>query len=248
MEFVVIFCILIFAGLIKGLVGFGEAIIGVSLISLILSPQEAVILMIIPVMVSNMSLVREVEPDTMENLVSNNRVLISSILGGTVLGMFFLGTVSSNLLSPIIGTIMVLYSVVKFRGLNLHLTYFHQIPGKVRSFLAFLLGSLGGFIFGSTSIGALIVIYFEYLELPRKKFLGILGFVFLLISIVRIGFSYYLGYYTESSILYLSAMASIPVFIGVNIGKYIGEENSNELHKELVLLLFLVIGLRLLLV
>ena len=245
MEYAVILSILIFAGLIKGFVGFGEAVIGVSLISLILSPREAVVLMIIPIMISNISLVREVEPSTVEVLVSNHRILVSSIFGGTVLGMFFLGMIPSNLLSLIIGIILVLYSVIKFEGLNLHPSYFSQLPNKIGSSLTFLLGSLGGFVFGSTSIGALIVIYLEYLELPRKKFIGILGFVFLLISAVRIGFSYYLGYYTGSNILYLSVLASIPVFIGVKIGEYIGKEKSNKMHERLVLLLFLVIGLRL---
>jgi uncharacterized membrane protein YfcA len=237
--------ILLFAGLVKGLVGFGEAVIGVGLISLILSPQEAVVLMILPIMVSNISLVREVGLDTVESLVSDHMVLVSSIFGGTVLGMFFLGMVPQNLLSTAIGFILIFYSVISFEQVNLRSEFFNEISDRFERSLTGLLGSLGGFIFGSTSMGALIVMYLEYLDLPREKFVGFLGFVFLLISAVRVGSSYLLGYYSGSNILYLSVLASVPVFVGVQVGEFIGKKESNKIHEKLVLLLFILIGLRL---
>lgn len=246
METVVLIAtVLLLAGLVKGLVGFGEAIIGVGLISLLLSPQEAVVLMIIPIMVSNISLVREIGLDTVESLLSDHLILVSAIFTGTVIGMFFLGKIPQSLLSAAIGIMLILYSALKFEGISLQPEFFSQIPGKFENSLTGLLGSLGGFIFGSTSIGALIVMYLEYLDLPREKFIGFLGFVFLLISAVRIGFSYFLGYYSGSNILYLSLLASLPVFIGVKLGEFIGRRESNRLHEKLVLLLFMIIGLRL---
>ncbi|MFQ3275682.1 MAG: putative membrane protein YfcA [Candidatus Nanohaloarchaea archaeon] len=237
--------ILLSAGLVKGLVGFGEAVIGVGLISLILSPREAVVLMIIPIMVSNISLVREIGLDTVKSLLDDHLVLISSVFGGTILGMFFLGKIPQNILSAVIGLILIIYSVLKFEGVALRPEYFQRIPDKFESGLTGLLGSVGGFIFGATSMGALIVMYLEYLDLPREKFVGFLGFVFLLISGFRVGSSYLLGYYSGSNILYLSLLASVPVFIGVQLGEFIGRKESNKAHKRLVLLLFLLIGLRL---
>lgn len=241
----IIAAILVLSGLVKGLVGFGEAVIGVGLLSIVLSPQEAVVLMIIPIMVSNVSLVRELGFETVKSLLDNYMVLVLSVFAGTLLGMFFLEVIPSGVLSVIIGVILISYSLIKFRDIGIQQLYYHRIPEGIKKLLTGLLGFSGGFIFGSTSIGALIVIYLEYLDLSREKFVGFLGFVFLLISAVRVGFSYTLGYYSGSDMLFMSLLASIPVFIGVKFGSLIGRKESNEMHEKLVLILFTVIGLRL---
>lgn len=239
--------VLLFAGLVKGLVGFGEAVIGVGMISLILSSQEAVVLMIIPIMAANISLVRKLRLDTLKSLLKDHLVLISSIFLGTVLGMFFLEKIPQNLLSVAIGFILIFYSVLKFEGLNLQSGFLNGVSDKFENLLTGLLGSLGGFVFGATSMGALIVIYLEYLELPREKFVGLLGFVFLLISGFRVVSSYFLGFYSGSSTLYLSMLATVPVLIGVKLGDFIGRKEQNKTHERLVLLFFLIIGTRLVL-
>lgn len=246
MDFaLVIVAILALSGFVKGLTGFGEAVIGVGLLSIVLSPQEAVVLMIIPIMFSNISLVRELGFETVKSLMDSYLILVSSVFAGTLVGMFFLEVVPSGVLSVIIGVILILYSLIKFRNVDIQQFYDSRFPEKIKKPLKGLMGFSGGFIFGSTSIGALIVIYLEYLDLSREKFVGFLGFVFLLISSVRVGFSYTLGYYSGSDMLFMSLLASIPVVIGVKAGSLIGRKRSNELHEKLVLILFALIGLRL---
>ena len=59
--FVLIGTILFVGGLVTGVTGFGYALISTTTLAVVLDPQTAVVLMIIPVIIANIDLVGELE-------------------------------------------------------------------------------------------------------------------------------------------------------------------------------------------
>lgn len=234
-------------GLIKGFAGFGYAVAGVGMLSLFFSPEEAVILMIVPLMAGNITLINEIDPGRLKHCLSDFRVLMASMVLGTLIGMFFVGKIPANIFSKSIGIFLILYVLVRSDVLEVHIEKVRENCFRKNNVFQSISGFLGGFIFGSMSIGALIVSYLDSVDLEREVFVGLLSFALFIISGLRIVLSWYFGYYSGNDLLSFSLLASIPGVIGVIAGSKVGSASSEKRHEMFVLALFVLIGLKLLL-
>lgn len=246
-EILLVASLVFLGGLVKGFAGFGYAIAGVGLLSLFFTPDEAVVLMIVPLIAGNITLIREIEPARLEKCLSGFSVLMASMLMGTLLGMFFIGKIPSGLFSRSIGVFLILYVLFKSGLIELHIEKLKKTCFKRKDLFQLVSGFVGGFVFGATSIGALIVSYLDSVDLDREVFVGLLSFALFVISGLRVIFSWHFGYYSGNDLLQFSVLASIPGVLGVLIGSKIGSISSEKRHEMFVLGLFALIGLKLLL-
>jgi uncharacterized membrane protein YfcA len=246
LEQVLLVSLIVFAGgLLKGFAGFGYAVLSIGLLSFMFNPSDAVILMIIPLISGNLVLVNEINTRDLESYVGSFLPFMAAVALGSIVGVFVIGAVPGQIFSSAIGVFLLLYSIGRSGIADYHLGRLKSKCFRKGAVFQIFSGSIAGFIFGSMSIGALTVSYLESIELERKVFIGLLSFVLFVISGIRIGLCWVLGYYSGNNLLYLSFLAGFPGLLGVFLGSKVREGDRNNLYSWVVLLLFGLIGLRL---
>lgn len=232
-------------GLVKGFSGFGYAVIGVGLLSFQYPSHEAVIIMIAPLLIANLSLTRSMSRENLDSCMDSFSYFMMALVTGVTAGMFVIGRLPGNLLANAVGVLILVYALSKMDLFGEHFSRIRKTCFKRDRRLQTVLGVLTGVVFGASSIGAPVVGYIDSLDLDEELFVGLLAFIFLVISSVRIALSWLLGYYSGNDLLYISLLAGLPGLIGVKIGSRLSGQ-SDRIHEYLVIALFFVIGLRLL--
>jgi uncharacterized membrane protein YfcA len=243
---VLIAIIVFFAGTVTGVTGFGYALFGTVGSAAVIGPQQAVVLMIIPVFISNIPLLRELNR---EQLLSCGRQFMSFIVAaavGTVIGMVILQWVPTALLTLALGVFTLGYvaftqDTVPVPGKG-HVTsnYFEQHPNAQLG-----IGFGSGLIFGASNVGVSMVAYLDSLDLGRSIFVGMLALIFLGISSIRVGAAWVLDLYGTGALVWLSIGAALVGLVGVESGQRIRHLLPDRYIDELVLVLLTIIGIRL---
>jgi uncharacterized membrane protein YfcA len=243
---VLIAIIVFFAGTVTGITGFGYALIGTVGSAAILGPQQAVVLMIIPVFISNVPLLRELNR---EQLLTCGRRFTSFIVAaavGTVIGMAILQWVPTAILTFGLGMFTLGYvaftqDTVPIPGKG-HVTsnYFEQHPNAQLG-----IGFGSGLIFGASNVGVSMVAYLDSLDLSRSIFVGVLALIFLGISSIRVGAAWVLDLYGTGALVWLSVGVALVGLVGVESGQRIRHLLPDRYIDEFVLVLLVIIGIRL---
>lgn len=238
--------VVFFGGVVKGTAGFGYAIASTALLASFLSPSTAVVLMILPMLVANLTLLRELQWNEFTSCLTRFWPYVLTAMGGTVLGMVLLDAVPTSLLTSGLGVFTLLYVVAKQPWV--------QIPGEravveycfTRGTLAkSALGFVSGFVFGLSNIAVQVVAYLDSLSLDRSTFVGVLAIILVGISGLRVGLAWTLGMYQSDGLLFYSAIASVPGLVGVVLGKRLRVYVPDEYEQASVLVLLSIIGIRL---
>lgn len=222
------------AGAVKGLNGFGYALVSTTMIASFLDPAKAVGLMIVPVMAANLGLVSELDSAEIKRCMINFRGFILAAASGTFLGTFMVGLIPGRLLSGFLGLLAVGF-VLRSR-----------LPDTPELFTRPpVAGVFSGFLFGASNIGIQIVAYLESLSLDRKKFAGTLAIIMIGVSAVRILIAKHLGIYSGGN-LRLSVLLVLPGLLGLYAGQKFRSRLPEGKIEAVSLALILLIGLRLL--
>ncbi|MFB6175173.1 MAG: sulfite exporter TauE/SafE family protein [Candidatus Nanohalobium sp.] len=245
MELLLILAAVALGGLIKGLNGFGYALVSTSLLTFYMPAQEAVALIIIPLIIANIELTAELDGKELKACLHRFKAYIATSFIGVAAGMLFIYYMPSLLLKKAVGLIVLGFVASRTRKIS-------QVFSTAKNFcvenprIEPLLGLFSGLVFGSTNAGVPIVAYFEELQLPRQKFLSVMALTILGASVIRLGLAYYLGLYSGTNKLLLSVVLGIIGLTAVKIGDIAGQKTSDKVTQNISLLLLTVIGLRLL--
>lgn len=239
--------IVLFGGLVKGIAGFGYAIASTALLATVLSPSTAVVLMILPMLVANLTLLRELDLNGLTRCVERFWPFGLTAMGGTAVGMLLLDAVPASVLTLGLGAFTLLYVAGKQPWVRL--------PGEA-SARAYcfttgagpqaLIGLVSGVIFGVANVAVQVVAYFDSLDLDRSTFVGVLAMMLVGISMLRIGMAWGLGLYAAGPLLVSSAIVSVPGLAGVELGRRARRFIPDRYEQAGVLVLLTVIGVRLL--
>lgn len=245
--FVLVALIVFGGGVVKGIAGFGYAVASTALLASVLSPSTAVVLMILPMLVANVTLLRELDRDEFTACLARFWPYVAMAMLGTTLGMFLLDVVSTSLLAGGLGAVTLLYVVgkqpwVPVPGERLVETYCFTTG----SFAKAALGLVSGLVFGLSNVAVQVVAYLDSLSLDRPTFVGVLAMILVGISGLRVGFAWTLGMYQSGGLLFYSAVVSVPGLVGVAAGKRLRGYVPGDYEQVGVLLLLSVIGVRLL--
>jgi len=243
---VVVFGLVLAGGLVTGITGFGQAIVSTATIATVLAPEQAVTVMILPLLAANVSLVRELDADGLRRCARRFWPYVLAATLGTVVGMALLGRVPTALLSLAIGVFTLLYVLLSQERVT--------VPGKSRlagwcfderpARMAGL-GVVSGAVFGASNVAVQIVAFLDSRSLDRQTFVGVLAMILVGVSVVRVAAAFALGLYGSGELFVVSAVAALPSLLGVAAGKRVRGAIPERYQVVGVFVLLTVIGLRL---
>lgn len=245
-ELLLVAAIVLLGGVVMGVAGFGYAVVSTATLATVLSPADAVTVMILPLLASNVSLVRELERDRLRTCVSRFWPYVVAAIVGTVVGMVLLESLPASWLALGIGVFTLAYvgtsqDRVPIPGLG----SFTNWCFVERTDFQVGVGAVSGFIFGATNVGVQVVAYLDSLDLDRSVFVGVLALILVGISTIRVGLAFVLGLYGAGPLLLLSAAAALIGLVGVSLGARLRHVTEDSLQRGAVFVLLTVIGIRL---
>lgn len=237
----------LFGGLVKGLVGFGYAVAGTALLATLLDPATAVVVMILPTLAANVTLLGSLSPDSMRSCARRFWPYVAAATVGTLLGMTVVARVPQSAVALGLGVLTLGYVLGKQRWVDLpgeawlrERCFRSGTPAKVG------LGFASGVVFGASNVAVQVVAYLDSLSLDRTLFVGVLAMVLVGISSVRVVAAWVLGLYEAGGVATLSVAAVVPGILGVAVGGRLREQLPERHVSVGVLVLLAVVGVRLL--
>lgn len=232
-------------GFVTGLVGFGYAVVGTATLAAVYAPRTAVVLMLLPVLGANVSLLRELDRSELPACVRRFGPYVAAALVGTLLGMVALTRVPSAPLAAGLGAFTLAYVVVTQEAVAVPgLDRFRErcFVGTTRAEVG--LGFVSGLLFGGSNVGVQMVAYLRSRGLERRTFVGVMAMVFLGISTLRVGAAAWLDLYTPT-LFAVSALAVVPGLTGVEVGRRVRPRVPRTGRRRLALGILTVVGVRL---
>ncbi|SIR94309.1 sulfite exporter TauE/SafE family protein [Natronorubrum thiooxidans] len=239
---------LLLAGVVTGIAGFGFALVGTMALATVVEPSVAVVLMIVPILATNVSLLGELDADTVRSCSRRFWPYVLATLIGTLVGMAALESIPADPLTITLGVVTLAYVGATQRAV--------PIPGRAaledrcfveRPGMMVGLGTVSGIVFGATNVGVQVVAYVRSRDLEPGLFVGVLALVFVGINAARVGFAALFGLYPSLEIGLLSVALGAPAIAGVLAGRYVRPRLPERAQRLGVLALLGLIGVRLIL-
>ena len=240
--------VVVIAGAINGVAGFGFALVGTMVLATVVDPATAVVFMILPILAVNLSLIRELSVAELRSCSHRFGPLLIAALVGTVAGMAVLERLPDAPLRVLLGFVSL--------GFVANAQTLVPVPGLARAKegcfvetpLAMVgVGSVSGVLFGGTNVGVQFVAYVRSCTLSHGLFVGVLAMIFLALNGVRVAAAGALGLYPNATVFVASVAAAVPAFGGVALGKRLRTRIPESQRRALVLGLLTVVGVRLVL-
>lgn len=240
--------VLLVAGAINGLAGFGFAVLATMVLASVVDPAVAVVFVIVPILAVNLSLVRELSAPQLRTCGQRFAPLLAAALVGAVGGMAVLDALPTGPLRIGLGVLTLAFVASAQRAVT--------VPGLDRAregcFVESTAGMAGfgaaaGLLFGGTNVGVQFVAYVRSCDLSHGLFVGVLALLFLGLNAVRVGAAAAFGLYPDPAVLGLSVLSALPAVAGVAVGTRLRATVSERQRRVVVLGLLTTIGVRLLL-
>jgi uncharacterized membrane protein YfcA len=240
--------VVLVAGAVNGLAGFGFALVGTMVLATVIDPAAAVVFMIAPILSVNLSLVRDLSVGELRTCGRRFAPLVLAALVGTVAGLVVLDRVPQGPLKIGLGVVSLAFVLSAQETI--------PVPGLdrakegcfVETTPAMLgLGAVSGLLFGGTNVGVQLIAYLRSCDLSHGVFVGVVAMVFLGLNGVRIGAAGVLGLYPDAAFAAASAVAAVPAVAGVAVGKRLRSTVGESRRRAAVLTLLTLIGVRLVL-
>lgn len=223
------------AGVVKGMVGFGYAIITTPIFASVIDPTLAVVVLTIPPWMLNMFQIGET--DTGLQFVRDEWALLVLAIVGTTIGVGFLATFSTGPIVPfLIG--LVIFGYVTFQVAEGFVT----VEQTHNPFALGAAGFLQGFLLAVANLGPLLPTYFHTFERDTERYIGglsmVLGTIFTVRLVQMALFTDLLTTYR----LWLGSMIAVVTIVGLLIGTYLRriEVDEQKFNWFVVALLFVI--------
>ena len=225
----------IVAGAVKGMIGFGYALITTPIFATVIDPTLAVAVLAIPPWMLNMFQVGET--DTGLAFVREEWVLLTVAVLGTVIGVTFLARFRAGPIVPfLIGLVILGY--VLFQTVQNFVTVqeaHHPVALSVAGFLQ-------GFLLAVANLGPLLPTYFHTFERDVERYIGGLSMVLGTIFTVRIVQMVFFTDLLTPYRLWLGSVIAVVTVVGLVIGTYLRhlEIDEEKFNWFVVALLFVI--------
>ena len=239
--------VVLLAGAVNGVAGFGFALVATTALATRLPPATAVVFTILPILAVNLSLARELSAAQLRSCGRRFGPLLAAALVGTVVGLVGLERLPADSLRAGLGLLSLGFVASQQRVVT--------VPGLTRAkagcFVETLpamvgVGFVSGLVFGGTNVGVQLVAYLRSRDLSHGLFVGVAAAVFLGINAVRVVAAGALGLYPDAATVAASLAAAVPAVVGVAAGSRLRARVSERARRGLVFGLLTVVGFRLL--
>ena len=229
----------VLGGVVKGTLGVGLPLVVVPLLSLVLPTHFAIALMAIPVLSSNVWQLIDSEAPLQH--ARRFAPLLVSLVVTTVITVPLTLALSAQGLNIMLA--VAVFTAVFLMAFTPQL----DISEKHEKLASWAVGTLSGIMGGISSLtGPIIITYLMALRLPRERFVGTISVIYLAASVPLYLAMAWVGRFGWTEML-LSAVAMVPVFIGMALGKRIRHHLSETWFRRVLLVFLGLIGLALIL-
>lgn len=235
-QLILIFAaIFLVAGIIKGFLGIGLPASAMGFLTLYLPPAEAIPLLWLPILVTN--ILQFTRAPYKREIVSEYAWFAVAIIVSIFITALFIADYPAALLTVAIGFAMVIFALNSLFGFT--------IPMGTGKPWQIVMGILSGILGGLSSIWSpVVVMYMVATNVPKERFIGAIGFIFLAGAIALGGGQIVAGLITLP-VLIKSAVALVIVVIGFRVGEILRGRISQNQFRTVILIAFLIMGIRL---
>lgn len=233
-ELAVIGAVFLLAGTIKGVVGLGLPSVSVALLTATLGLANGLALIVIPTFVTNVW--QAAYSENLAAAIKRHWLFLASAVAMVVPGAAVLTFVRLELLSALLGVVLIVYALATLARFRIH------IPPAHEGWAGAVSGAATGLITGMTGSSIVPgVFYLQALGLRRAELVPAMGILFgacafmLAISLGRIGI-------VTGETLIVSAAALIPALAGMEIGQRLGKMLSEEVFRRALLCALFLLG------
>lgn len=235
------------AGALNGLAGFGFALVGTMALATVVDPATAVVFLIVPILGVNLSLVTELSADDLRSCGRRFSPLLVAALAGTLAGMALIDVLPEAPLRLLLGAVSLAFVASAQRAV--------AIPGLDRAREGCFVettpamagvGAVSGLLFGATNVGVQLVAYVRSCDLSYGLFVGLVALVFLGLNGVRVAAAGVLGLYPDLQVALVSLLAVAPAVVGVALGRRLRRHLTQQRRRQVVLAILTFVGIRLL--
>ena len=240
--------VVVVAGAVNGVAGFGFAVVGTMVLASALDPATAVAFMIVPMFAVNVALVGDLTREELRTCGTRFAPLLVAALVGTVAGMALLDRLPAAPLRVLLGLVSLGFVATAQRAIPIP-----ALPGTTgrsvadSSLVMAAVGAVSGVLFGATNVGVQLVAFVRSFDLSHGLFVGVVALVFVGINGLRVVAAGALGLYPDLGLVLASVAAAVPAVTGVAVGKRLRGRVSERLRRGTVLGLLTLIGVRLIL-
>lgn len=230
-AFLLVLAVLFFSTLIRSTFGFGNALIAMPLLVLLIGVKGASPLVaLVGLVISSLMLIQ----DWQELRWKETLFLLVASLPGIPLGLVLLTTVSEDLVKIILGLVLVGFGLYNLLGIRL--------PSKPSRWLALPFGLLAGVLGGAYNTnGPPIIIYAVFRGWTKEQFRASLQGFFLVSNLLIIAGHGLSGLWTREIVLQF--LTSIPlVWLAVYLGGKIASSLSQEIFNKVIYYFLVLTG------
>lgn len=225
----------LFAGLVKGVVGFGMPLVLISGLSLVMPPDVALGALILPTVASNiLQAFRQGIPAAVQSISKFRRFLI-------VGGIFLLASsqltpwVSAPALLGGVGILVVAFCILQLSGRSIPV---QKSPRRAEV----TMGAIAGFIGGMTGVwGPPTVALLTAMETEKREQMRIQGVIYGLGAVALVVGHTLSGIFNLVT-AQLSAVLLMPAVIGVWLGSRIQDRIDQATFRKVTLIILLIAG------
>ncbi len=222
------------AGAVKGVIGLGLPTVSLAALTVALDLQSAMALLLVPSFVTNL----------WQSMVGGNAKVIlyrlwPFLVMATVtvwIGVVALTRLTPSLLTALLGTLLVTYSVVNLSGIRL------TIPTRYEAWAGPLIGAANGVLTGMT--GSFVVpgvMYLQAIGLSRDVLIQAMGMLFTASTLALASALQQANFLTVDHGV-LSAAAVLPAIVGMIAGQNVRKCLSEQRFRTVFFIALLVLG------
>ncbi len=223
------------AGVVKGMIGFGYALITTPIFASVIDPTLAVVVLAIPPWMINMFQVGET--DTGLAFIREEWVLLALAVVGSVIGVTFLAEYRTGPIVPfLIGLVLLGYVAFQLAQSFVTVERAHHPLGLS------VAGFLEGFLLAVANLGPLLPAYFHTFERDVDRYIGGLSMVLGAIFTARILQMVFFTDLMTTYRLWLGSVIALVTVVGLVIGTYLRrlEVDEQKFNWFVVALLFVI--------
>ncbi len=231
--------ITLFAGFVKGAVGFAMPMIMISAFSSFLPPELALAGLILPTVVTNLSQAfRQGSAAAWDTVVTYRRILTATVIF-IVISASFVHVIPQNLFLLLLGVPITAFAVLQLAGVNLALKLEHRDRAE------WVLGMIGGLYGGISGVwGPPLLVYLLSIRADKLETVRAQGVVFLIGATVLFLAHLQSGVLNAQTLTF-SALLVIPAQIGQLLGTRIQDRLDQTRFRRWTLVLLVLTGLNL---